>query len=291
LKQAWGTDEVGSRVIHVSNDQTVHNAVSMDHQGLPPTDLYLFCAPEPAVDDLLRALPSTSSKTSPVATPTRASPPGAAAAAPVARTGGPITIAMVAQALQHALLGNDVCLLHLPLGWAGDMWHFRHPLDFVGSDGGGGIGAGPGLTVGGAIALKGTPRLPVSILGDGDYLMGANALWTAATAGVPLLAVVCNNRSFFNDEVHQERVAKVRSRPVANRWIGQRIDEPAPDLGMLARAQGLDGIGPVTSADTLQDALVDAVRRLKSGKAVVVDVHVEPGYNPAMAAGITRAHG
>jgi len=215
----------------------------------------------------------------------------AAAAAPVARSGGPITIAMVAQALQHALLGNEVCLLHLPLGWAGDMWHFRHPLDFVGSDGGGGIGAGPGLTVGGAIALKGTSRLPVSILGDGDYLMGASALWTAATAGVALLAVVCNNRSFFNDEVHQERVAKVRSRPVENRWIGQRIDEPAPDLGMLARAQGLDGIGPVTSTDTLQDALVDAVRRLKSGKAVVVDVHVEPGYNPAMAAGITRGHG
>jgi len=286
LKQAWGTGEVESRVIQVSNDQTMHNAVSMDHQGLPPTDLYLSCAPEPAVDDLLRALPSTSSKSSRVTTRT-----GVAAAAPVALSKGPITIAMVAQALQHALHGSDVCLLHLPLGWAGEMWHFRHPLDFVGSDGGGGIGAGPGLTVGGAIALKGTSRLPVSILGDGDYLMGVNALWTAATAGVPLLAVVCNNRSFFNDEVHQERVAKVRSRPVANRWIGQRIDAPAPDLGMLARAQGLDGIGPVTSADMLQDALVDAVRRLKSGKAVVVDVHVEPGYNPAMAAGVTRGHG
>jgi thiamine pyrophosphate-dependent acetolactate synthase large subunit-like protein len=257
---------------------------------LPPTDLYLFCAPEPAVDDLLRALSTTSSKASP-ATTTRASPTGAAAAAPAVRDSGPITIAMVAHALQHALHGNDVCLLHLPLGWAGDMWHFRHPLDFVGSDGGGGIGAGPGLTVGGAIALKGTSRLPVSILGDGDYLMGVNALWTAATAGVPLLAVVCNNRSFFNDEVHQERVAKMRSRPVDNRWIGQRIDEPAPDLGMLARAQGLDGIGPVTTADTLQDALIDAVRRLKNGKAVVVDVHVQPGYNPAMAAGITRGHG
>ena len=114
------------------------------------------------------------------ATTARAASAGAAAAAPVARASGPITIAMVAQALQHALHGNDVCLLHLPLGWAGDMWHFRHPLDFVGSDGGGGIGAGPGLTVGGAIALKGTSRLPVSILGDGDYLMGVNALWTAA---------------------------------------------------------------------------------------------------------------
>jgi thiamine pyrophosphate-dependent acetolactate synthase large subunit-like protein len=147
------------------------------------------------------------------------------------------------------------------------------------------------LTVGGAIALKGSSRLPVAILGDGDYLMGVNALWTAANADVPLLVVVCNNRSFFNDEVHQERVARVRARPVENRWIGQRIDNPAPDLAMLARAQGLDGIGPVTAADALQPALEDAVRRVKAGKAVVVDVHVEPGYNPAMAAGVTRSHG
>ena len=288
LKQAWGADEVASRVVNVSNDQILHNAVSMDHQGLPPTDLYLFCEPEPAVDDLLRELGSTAM---PSAQPAGAKRTAASADAPIPRHSGRISIGMVAEGLQHALHGDDVCLLHLPLGWAGEMWHFRHPLDFVGSDGGGGIGSGPGLTVGGAIALKGSTRLPVSILGDGDYLMGVNALWTAATAGVPLLAVVCNNRSFFNDEVHQERVAKVRGRPVGNRWIGQRIDQPAPDLGMFARAQGLDGIGPVTSADALQDALIDAVRRVKSGKAVVVDVHVEPGYNPAMAAGITRSHG
>ncbi len=198
---------------------------------------------------------------------------------------------MVADALRSALDGRDACLLHLPLGWAGDMWHFRHPLDFVGSDGGGGIGAGPGLTVGGAIALLGAARLPVSILGDGDYLMGATAFWTAANARVPLLAIVCNNRSFFNDEVHQERVAKTRGRAVENRWIGQRIDDPAPDLGMIARAQGLHGIGPVTDAAALPQALRDAVEAVVQGKAVVVDVHVQPGYNPAMAAGMTRAHG
>ena len=150
----------------------------------------------------------------------------------------------------------------------GDMWHFRHPLDFIGSDGGGGIGAGPGITVGGAIALKGTARLPVAILGDGDYLMGVNALWTAATGGVPLLAVVCNNRSFFNDEVHQERVAKERGRPVENRWIGQRIDDPAPDLAMLARAQGLDGIGPVTTRRRVAGRRWSMRwRRLQEGKA------------------------
>ena len=292
FKQAFGSDDVAARVIQVSPDQMLHNSVSLDHQGLPPTDLYLFCEPEPAVGDLLCEVHARRAKSG-QGHPKQAETPQAAPAttASTLHGDGEISIGMVAEALQRALHNDDVCLLHLPLGWAGDMWHFRHPLDFVGSDAGGGIGAGPGLTVGGAIALKGSSRLPVSIMGDGDCLMGVTALWTAANAGVPLLAIVCNNHSFFNDEVHQERVARERRRPVENRWIGQRIDNPAPDLAMIARGQGLEGIGPVTTAQALQAAIEDAVRRVKAGKAVVVDVHVAPGYNPAMAAGMTRAHG
>ena len=204
----------------------------MDHQGLPPTDLYLFCAPEPAVDDLLRALRSTSADAralgsdgslrqhadrAPAAQRTdhhRHGRAGAAArvarrrrvpAPPAARMGG-----------RHVALSTSARLRGLG-------WRRRHRC---------GTGHHGRRR---ALRSRARQRLPVSIFGDGDYLMGVNALWTAATTGVPLLAVVCNNRSFFNDEVHQERVAKIRSRPVENRWIGQRIDEPAPDLGMLAR--------------------------------------------------------
>ena len=251
----------------------------MDHQGLPPTDLVPVLRARAG-----RRRPAARAAIARAAAPTYDADDARTASThcPRRRTDAARSAsAWSRDALQHALQGDDVCLLHLPLGWAGDMWHFRHPLDFVGSDGGGGIGAGPGLTVGGAIALKGTSRLPVSILGDGDYLMGVNALWTAANAGVPLLAVVCNNRSFFNDEVHQERVAKVRGRPVENRWIGQRIDDPAPDLAMLARAQGLDGIGPVTTPTALAGgaARCGAARR-SNGKAVVVDVHVAARLQP-----------
>ena len=57
--------------------------------------------------------------------------------------------------------------------------------------------------------------------------------------------VVANNRSFFNDELHQERVARMRNRPVENRWIGQRIADPEVDIAQLARAQGAQGFGPV----------------------------------------------
>src|SRR5579859_2811114 len=98
---------------------------------------------------------------------------------------------------------------------------------------------------GAAVAPRGRDRIALAVLGDGDFLMGATALWSAARYRLPLLVVVANNRTYLNDEVHQERVARARSRPLENRWVGQRIADPAPDLAALARSLGLRGIGPV----------------------------------------------
>jgi thiamine pyrophosphate-dependent acetolactate synthase large subunit-like protein len=280
LKQAWGNAPVSATVIQVSLDQYSHNGWGMEHQGLPPADLYLLCDPEPAVT-LLNCAITPAARREPRPKPDRIAPSG---------NDDTISIAMLAQTLKRAADTDPVCLIRLPLGWSGDLWDFADPLDYLGYDGGGGIGSGPGMAIGAAIALKGTERLPIAILGDGDCMMGANALWTAANVEVPLLIIVCNNRSFFNDEVHQERVAKDRGRPVENRWIGQRIANPEPNLALIAQAQGLDGIGPVTSPDDLPSALADAISRLKQGRPVLVDVHVTPGYSPSMASGMTRSH-
>src|SRR5207249_2201432 len=122
-----------------------------------------------------------------------------------------------------------------------------------------GIGSGPGMAVGAALALRGGDRLPVAVLGDGDYLMGLTALWTGVHYRVPVLIVIANNESFLNDELHQERVARMRDRPVENRWIGNRMSDPDFDLAGLARDQGARGIGPVRSADALRAALAEGV--------------------------------
>jgi thiamine pyrophosphate-dependent acetolactate synthase large subunit-like protein len=280
LKQAWGSETVASRVIQVSVDQYSHNGWSMDHQGLPPVDLHLLSEPEPAV-----ALLNQHVKPRKVAPPPKAPAP----AAPAPNADGSLTVPLVAQALKRALKDQTICLMRLPLSWSGEMWDFKHPLDFLGYDGGGGIGSGPGMAIGSALALKGSDRLPVAVIGDGDYLMGVNALWTAANARIPFLMVVVNNRSFFNDELHQERVARQRNRPVENRWIGQRIGDPAPDLAMMARGQGLTGIGPVADATELERVLAQAIAAVRKGETVVVDVVVQTGYSPAMTAGLTRS--
>ena len=231
LKAAWGDAPIGAKVIRVSVDQHLHRGWSMDYQGLPPSDVYMLCEPDVAVPMLLDAV--------------RARPAAVAVKPEISSSkSAELSIRALADAFNEATEGMEICLTKLPLGWNGAYRHFRHPLDYLGADGGGGVGAGPGLTVGGALALKGNRRMVVGIVGDGDFLMGVTAVWTAAHYKLPCLFIVANNRSFYNDEMHQERVARERGRPVENKWIGQRIDEPDIDLAMMARAQGAIGIGP-----------------------------------------------
>ena len=100
--------------------------------------------------------------------------------------------------------------------------------------------------------------------------------------------LVANNRSFYNDEMHQERVARERGRPVENKWIGQRIDEPDIDLAAMARAQGAVGIGPVKQLDELKPSIEKAIKHVKAGEVCVVDVRVVPGYDAPMSGAARR---
>jgi thiamine pyrophosphate-dependent acetolactate synthase large subunit-like protein len=181
-----------------------------------------------------------------------------------------------------------VCLTHVSLSWHGDFWSFNHPLDFIGSDGGGGVGGGPGISVGAALALKGSGRLPIAVCGDGDFMMGNTAVWTAAHYRIPILFLVANNRSFYNDEVHQERVAVARNRPVDNKWIGQRISDPDIDMATIARGQGAKGFGPCWNAGELEKALKEAIAVVEGGGVAVVDARILPSYSPATAAAMAR---
>jgi thiamine pyrophosphate-dependent acetolactate synthase large subunit-like protein len=104
--------------------------------------------------------------------------------------------------------------------------------------------------------------------------MSGSAFWTAAHYKIPLIAVVANNRSFHNDEVHQERVAKTRERPVENKWIGQHIGDPDVDLAAMARAQGLAGLGPVRTPQDVVEATREAVKLARAGGSVVIDARV-----------------
>jgi thiamine pyrophosphate-dependent acetolactate synthase large subunit-like protein len=272
-----------AKIIQVSLDHRIHNGWSMDYEALPPVDLFLSADPDQVVPELLKVIGSTG-QPRPTPQPRQSSP---------AADRGPagFTNEHIARALRAVLGERPATLTHLPISWEDCWWTFRHPLDYLGSDGGGGIGGGPGISVGAALALKNSGRLPIAICGDGDFLMGVTALWTATHYKIPLLFVIANNRSFYNDEVHQERMARLRHRPVENKWIGQRIADPDIDLAALARAQGAVGFGPISKYADLGPALQSAIAAVDNGAVAVVDVRIEPGYTAATAAATARVAG
>jgi len=269
-----------AKIVQASLDQLVHNGWSMDHQSLPPVDYSLLCAPDAAVRLLLDALEDCQK---PPWFPTHAAD-FPSAVRPEARPSVP----ELASALRYAIGDHAACLVRYPLSWSGGYWPVDNPLSMLGYDGGGGIGSGPGMLVGAALALRGSGRMAVAVLGDGDFLMGCTAFWTAARYSIPLLAIIANNRSFYNDELHQARMASVRGRNVANKWIGQHIGGPDVDIAAMARAQGCAGIGPVHDRGELDAELSRAVSAALSGRPTVVDVRVEPEYAAETTAAMIR---
>ena len=267
LKQAFGDGTVSAQVIQVSCDAHSHRGGGADHFGLPPMDVYLMCETDAVVPLLLAAVSAR-------ATPAKLPASPALPPAPNA-----VSLRGVGLALEQATKGVDVCYTRFPLGWNGAYTHFRHPLDYIGHDGGAGVGSGPGMTVGAGLALKGSARIPIGLLGDGDFLMGNTAIWTAAHYQIPCLMIVCNNRSFYNDERHQGRMAANRGRPEENRWIGQRIDDPPVDIAAMARSQGALGIGPIEKPEDMLPAIQQGIAAVREGRACVIDMRVLPGYD------------
>lgn len=278
LRQAHDGDDVPAQVALCSCDHVLHNGWSKDHFALPPADLALECHP----DVLVRALDELRSGRRPDRRPEW--PPARGDRSRPGAGEGRIEMGDLAHALTRGTAGRSVCVVRLPLGFAGADLVAGGPLDYLGQDGGAGLGSGPGMVVGAALGLRDSDRLAIAVLGDGDFLMGATALWTAAHLGLRLLVVVANNRSYFNDEIHQERVARARQRPVENRWVGQRIDDPPADLATLAQSLGAVGHGPVGDPDALEPAMARALAAAAAGATVVLDVHVAAeGYATAPA--------
>jgi len=270
LRQAFDGAPCPVPVIHAGQDLHLHTGWGKEHMELPPVDVHLLGDPDACVADLLALLPSENRQAPAVA---------AVQAKPEASDG--LNLRDAARALREAAGDTPVTFAGLARGWPVDLWPHRHPLDYLGKDGGGGVGSGPGITIGAALALRDSGRIVAGVLGDGDTLMSVNALWTAARYDIPALIVVANNRSYYNDELHQEGVARQRNRNPANRWIGQRIEHPVPDIAKMAEAQGVAAIGPVTDADGLADAMNRAVGCVRGGRPFLVDVHIDPGHGRA----------
>jgi len=160
-------------------------------------------------------------------------------------------------------------------GWARRLWDWR-PERTYGGSGGAGLGYGLPAALGVTLAHRGTGKVCVNLQSDGDLLYVVGGLYTAAHHRLPLLTVTFNNRTYGNDEEHQEVVAKLRGRPIENKVVGIRIDDPAPDFARIAQGFGVHAEGPIETADAVGPALRRALRVVKDGRPALVDVITRP---------------
>jgi benzoylformate decarboxylase/acetolactate synthase-1/2/3 large subunit len=155
--------------------------------------------------------------------------------------------------------------------WALRSWDFDRPHRHPGKQ----LGTATqiGISLGVALAHKGTGRLVVDLQPDGDLMFDVGALWVAAAYELPLLTVMFNNRAYYNDWEHQERLARHRGTPVERASIGMAINEPAPDFAQIAKGFGWWSEGPITDPAEVRAAVQRAADHvLATGKPALVDV-------------------
>lgn len=190
-----------------------------------------------------------------------------------ANPGDRCTLSFVAQTVGEVIEGHDWTLVDRDLrgNWAHRLWDIKEPYQYTGTTKAG-IGNALGRAIGAAIANRGSGRLNVHFQPDGDMLFTPSALWTLANQKLPMLIVTNNNRSYGNDERHQEEVALTRERPVENKGIGLRMEDPDVDFATLAKAYGVHGEGPISKPEELKGALERALAVVLDGKPALVDV-------------------
>jgi acetolactate synthase-1/2/3 large subunit len=169
----------------------------------------------------------------------------------------PMTAPRLASEIWSVIKNDDWVLTANTLeDWALRLWDMDSPARHPGRSFGTATQIAVSLGVG--LAYRDTNKLVVDVQPDGDLMFDPGALWTAANSRIPLLAVMYNNRAYYNDFEHQIRVAHHRGTPVENAGVGQEIDAPAPDFAAMARSMGWYAEGPITDPDQAGPAIARA---------------------------------
>jgi acetolactate synthase I/II/III large subunit len=189
----------------------------------------------------------------------------------------PVTTARLAMETYEVIRNEPWALVvsdRIP--WARSLWPATKHHQMLGGSGGQGVGyAAPGA-VGAALANRDRGLLSVTFQPDGDLMYASGVLWTAAHHKIPLLMVMHNNRGYYQEVMHLQRMAAMHRRRPDQALIGNEIDNPAIDYAKLAQAHGVWAEGPISDPNLLNAALKRALAVVKSGRPALVDVVCQP---------------
>jgi len=198
-------------------------------------------------------------------------------AAAVGWDASPVTTARLAAEMWGAIRNEPWSLVVSDrVTWARRLWPMTEYHHALGGSGGQGVGYAAPAAVGAALANKAKGLISVTFQPDGDLLYAPGVLWTAAYHKIPLLFLMHNNRGYYQEVMHLQRMASLHKRRVDTAWVGNIIDNPAVDFAQLARSHGVWAEGPIKDASQVGPALQRALKVVKSGAPALVDVVCQP---------------
>ena len=115
---------------------------------------------------------------------------------------------------------------------------------------GGGLGWGVPAALGVKLARPDQPVL--CIVGDGSIMYSAQALWTAANEGIPVVIAVVNNRQYGILKMNLRQSASPAAQ--AGKFVAMDLDSPPVDYVGLARSLGVDALLVEKPADVTEAA-------------------------------------
>ncbi len=198
-------------------------------------------------------------------------------AASVGWDASPVTTARLTGELWGAIRNEPWSLVVSDrVTWARRLWPMTEYHHALGGSGGQGVGYAAPAAVGAALANKAKGLISVTFQPDGDLLYAPGVLWTAAYHKIPLLFLMHNNRGYYQEVMHLQRMASLHKRRVDTAWVGNIIDNPPIDFAKLAQSHGVWAEGPISDAAQIGPALQRALKVVKSGAPALVDVVCQP---------------
>jgi acetolactate synthase-1/2/3 large subunit len=265
------------KIIHISMQDVYIRANYQDFQRYQPADLAINGDAQsslvPLTDEIKRLGKSASGRAEKLRAAHNTMRQRARDAAAVGWDASPVTTARLTAELWGAIKNEPWSLVVSDrVTWARRLWPMTEYHHALGGSGGQGVGYAAPAAVGAALANKAKGLLSVTFQPDGDLLYAPGVLWTAAYHKIPLLFLMHNNRGYYQEVMHLQRMASLHKRRVDTAWVGNIIDNPPIDFTKLAQSHGVWAEGPITEAKQIGPALQRALKVVKGGAPALVDV-------------------
>jgi acetolactate synthase-1/2/3 large subunit len=278
----------GTKLISINSDDLYTKSNYQDFDRLPEVDLAIAADGEatlPALTEAIKRLMTDDKRRAfeargaQLAKAHQQSLERDREAAACAWDASPISTARLCAELWNQIKGRDWSLVSTTTfvsNWPQRLWNMDKHYQYIGHQGGYGIGYGAPAAVGAALANRKYGRLSVNIQCDGDLMYAPGVLWTAAHHQIPLLSVMHNNRGYHQEVMQVQIMANRHSRGIDRANIGTTITAPNIEYAKLAQSMGLYGEGPISDPKDLGPALKRALDVVNRGEPAVVDVLTQP---------------